>query len=80
MDPAIVTFARSVQLALLAVLLIVTLVQGVRIAFTGARGFGDMIVGVGSLLAAVFFVARPNAVLGALVTVVGGIEVPALPR
>lgn len=79
MDASILMFARTVQLGLLALLVVITLVQGIRIAFMGAKGFGDALVGVGALLGAVFFVARPNAVLSLLTTAVGGVQTPTLP-
>ena len=79
MDTAIVNISSTVQLIGLAVLVVLVLVLGARIAGSGPKGFASAILEVGAFLVALWFIARPNDVLHLLLTAVGGIQAPTLP-
>jgi hypothetical protein len=79
METAIVNISGTVQLIGLAVLLVIVLVLGARIAGSGPKGFASAIIEVGAVLVALWFIARPNDVLNLLLRAVGGIQAPTLP-
>lgn len=79
MDQAIVNISSTVQMIGLAVLVIMVLVLGARIAGSGPKGFASAILEVGGLLLALWFIARPNDVLTLLLRAVGGVQTPTLP-
>jgi len=79
MDTAIVNIGGTVQLVGLAILVVITLILGARIAGQGAKGFASLILEVAGLLVALWFIARPNDVLTLLLHAVGGIQAPHLP-
>lgn len=79
MDSALISNARTVQLIGLAILAIMVIILGARIAGTGSRGFSSLIMEIAGLLVAVWIIARPNDVTGLLLRSVGGVQVPAIP-
>lgn len=79
MDTAIINNAKTVQLIGMAILAIMVIVLGARIAGTGSRGFSSLLMEIAGLLVAVWIIARPNDVTGLLLKSVGGIQTPAVP-
>jgi hypothetical protein len=79
MDTALINNAKTVQLIGLAILAIMVIILGARIAGTGSRGFSSLIMEIAGLLVAVWIIARPNDVTGLLLKSVGGIQTPAMP-
>jgi hypothetical protein len=79
MDTALINNAKTIQLIGLAILAIMVIILGARIAGTGSRGFSSLIMEIAGLLVAVWIIARPNDVTGILLKSVGGIQAPAMP-
>ncbi len=77
MDTTIVNIARPMQLAALAVLLIMIILLGMKIMGQGSRGFSSAILEVGVLLIAAWIIIRPNDAAGMLTKAVGGVQTPA---
>lgn len=77
MDTSIVNTAGTVQLIGLAIILIMVIVIGARVAGLGAKGFASLIGEVAGLLVALWIVARPNDATGILIRAVGGVQTPA---
>lgn len=80
MDTAIVGGARSIQLIVLAILLVVAIVMGAKMALQGQRGFALVLPEVAIMLVALWVVARPNDLITLLLGLVGGIQTPTLPH
>lgn len=79
MDSAIIANAKTVQLIGLAILAIMVIIIGARIAGMGAKGFASLLGEIVGLLVALYFIARPNDVANALLKSVGGVQTPAMP-
>lgn len=77
MDSAILANARTIQLIGLAIIVIVALILGARVAGMGAKGFASLLMEFAGLLVAVWIIARPNDVTGILTRSVGGVQSPA---
>lgn len=80
MDTAIVSAGGTVQLIGLAVLLVIVIVMGAKVATGGSRGFSEVLVSVAAILVALYMIARPNDVITLMLRFVGGVQTPTLPH
>jgi hypothetical protein len=73
-DATIISIGGTIQLIGLAVVAIMILVLGARVAGQGPRGFSSLLIELGTLLVAVYILARPNDVGTLLLHGVGGVQ------
>lgn len=79
MSNSLISGAREIQLLALAVVLIMAIIAGARIAGHGPKGFASGLLEVVSILVGLWIVIRPNDVLSMLIRLVGGIQTPTMP-
>jgi hypothetical protein len=76
MDTSIINVASPLQLAGLAVAVVMTIILGARLFGLGAKGYSSALVEIGGLLLGIWVVGRPNDLLGILTKSVGGVQAP----
>jgi hypothetical protein len=79
-DSTIISAASTVQLIGLALLAIMLLILGYKVATGGAKGFAFALTEIGGLLASLYILARPNDVMGMLLKFVGGVQTVQMPH
>jgi hypothetical protein len=79
MDTGLVSLAHNIQLIMLVIALIMTIVLGARAMGQGPKGFALLLGEVAGLVAAVFFIIRPNDALHILTAAFGGVQTPVMP-
>lgn len=79
MGTTLISGAREIQLIALAVIVIMAIIVGARIAGHGPKGFASGLMEVVSILIGLWIVVRPNDVLSMLLRLVGGIQTPTMP-
>jgi len=79
MAPAIISGAGTMQLIGLALIVVMVMVLGYKIATGGAKGFAFALAEIAGLLVALWLIARPNDAITLLLTAVGGVQAPTLP-
>lgn len=81
MEPsaALVNVARIIQLALIALALIAAMLAARKLLFGGAHGIAEGLQSLAGVAIAIYLLIQPNAVLGMLIRILGGIQTPTMP-
>jgi hypothetical protein len=79
-ESAVINFAGTLQLVGIAIIVVMLLLLGYKVATGGAKGFAFALTEIGSLVLALIFIVRPNDVFNLLLKAVGGVQTVSMPH